>query len=113
MKMNYILDYPYFNLKVENISKADYKELDNYSWLESACSMAELLPSAVEDCWEVEEGEVYCKAEYSDEVANLGHSLGKLCYFLVAKGFTFKFEDKAEIAWNKLRADLAKAKTEA
>ena len=100
--MKFIEDNPYFNLTVDNISKADYDTIEDSNSLNSAYAELECLPSTVEDCWEIEDAELYCKSEYSDELSNLSHHIAKLCFFLADEGFTFKYQDKAKVAWNKL-----------
>ena len=105
--MNYTVNVnnPYFSLTVENISKAEVETIEKIDWLNSATAIIKLLPSRIEDCWELENGTLLCKAEYADELADLSNSIGNICYFLASEGFTFKFEDKLKVAWNKLKAD--------
>ena len=109
--MNYSVNVnnPYFNLTVENISKAEIETIEKNDWLNESKDIMKLLPSTIEDCWELEDGVLFCKAEYADELANLSNSIGNICYFLSSEGFTFKFEDKLKVAWNKLKADLVKS----
>ena len=108
--MNYIETNPYFNLEIENISKADIEIIEDNNYFEFCTEIISLFPETITDCWD-ENG--FIRDEISDEFSDFLGSLERLCDFLISEGYTFKFEDKTDEAWNKLQSDLAKAKAEA
>jgi len=105
--MNYSvnLNNTYYSLTIENLSKAEIETIENNDWLNESKDVMKLLPSTIQDCWEFHDGTLLCKAEHADNLADLSRSIGNICYFLASEGYTFKYKDKAKVAWNKLKAD--------